>query len=119
MKKLFISIAATAIFSVATSYAQNNAVVKKSEIISKERAEAMSLESKQKAAEHQEKMEEKMRSAPPERKERTMARREKFKSLSPEKQRALKVEMKRHREEMRKITGEDLREPHHKKAGKM
>lgn len=32
-------------------------------------------------------------------------RREKFHSLSPEKQQAVKIEMKRHRAEMKKITG--------------
>lgn len=56
---------------------------------------------------------EKMEKMSPEHKERMMERKEKFKSLSPEKQEAAKAEMKRHREEMKNITGEE----HH--GGKM
>lgn len=54
-----------------------------------------------------EKREERMKNASPEQKERMMERREKFKSLPPEKQQAVKAEMKRHREEMHSITGEE------------
>lgn len=48
----------------------------------------------------------------PEQKERMMQRKEKLKSLSPEKQAEVKVEMKRHREEMKKITGENFGKCH-------
>lgn len=51
---------------------------------------------------------EKIEKMSPEQKQRMMERKEKFKALSPEKQKAAKAEMKRHREEMKKITGEDF-----------
>jgi hypothetical protein len=54
-----------------------------------------------------EKREERMKNMSPEQRERMMERREKFNSLSPEKKEEAKAEMKRHREEMHKITGEE------------
>ncbi len=46
------------------------------------------------------------RPSPQEREEHRAKREERLKSLPPEKQEAAKKEMKRHREEMRKIVGE-------------
>ena len=95
MKKLITSIAVMAICSTA-AYAQEtantNAAVK-----SEAHGKMM----------RKEKREERMKDASPEQKERMMERKEKFKSLSPEKQQEVKSEMKRHREEMHSITGEE------------
>ena len=52
--------------------------------------------------------EERVEKMSPERKQHMAERKEKFKALPPEKQKAAKTEMKRHREEMKKITGEDF-----------
>ena len=54
------------------------------------------------------KHEERMKNMTPEQKKHMEERREEFKSLPPEKQEALKKEMKRHHDEMKKITGKDM-----------
>ena len=100
MKKILASIAMMAICSTA-SYAQDVAksddVANKNEMARKEKIKDSSPEQKRRIAEMS-----------PERKQRMMERRERFKSLSPEKQQAAKAEMKRHREAMHNITGEEF-----------
>lgn len=92
MKKFITIVAMMAVCSTAT-YAQDDA------------------QSDNKAA-HKKQREERIEKMSPEQKQHTAERKEKFKALPPEKQKAAKVEMKRHREEMKKITGEDLGRHH-------
>ena len=102
MKKSFTLVAVATIYS-ATVFAQDSNNSNK-DLMPKEKIQKASPEQKERM-EDRKKRTEKMS---PERKQHMAERKEKFKALPPEKQKAAKTEMKRHREEMKKITGEDF-----------
>lgn len=99
MKKLISSIAVLAICS-SIAYAQEMT------------AETVATSSDKMMRKEQREM--KMKDMSPQRKARMEERRKKFEALSPEKKKEMKSEMKRHRENMEKITGEKMpMHPHH------
>ena len=102
MKKFFTLVALATIYS-ATVFAQDSNNSNK-DLMPKEKIQKASPEQKERM-EDRKKRTEKMSS---EKKQNIAERKEKFKALPPEKQEAAKSEMKRHREEMKKITGEDF-----------
>ena len=100
-KTLIISFLALVLNS---AYAQNSVP---SSILDTTLESAANSDNVSNKTERKKMMRQKMGNMTPEQRKMMMERREKFKSLSPEKQTQLKDEMRRHRAEMRKIVGED------------
>lgn len=106
MKKIISSIALMAICATH-AYAQDVSLNENSNPTNIENA----IPDQQKEREiYKEKKKERMEKMSPEQRERMMKRKERFESLSPEKKEAVKTEIKRHRTEMKKITGEEMPE---------